>query len=348
MKLIPSHRSALRIWRSVRLGKFPLPTPLPPKAIPSLDRLISSNASLRAIAEAQAPRAQGHGALDVLLETGRDDSLSQAQPFDVLVTDRQSRHPARSIRHHLATSPLPPESLCLLFPGVYLPTPEYLLLQLAEELSEWELLAVAYELCGSYVIDPRLEFGFMPNVDPVSSQGKLRDYCQGARGKRNIRKVRAVCSMLHDGSASPRESDLATALSYPLDQGGFWMGSFQMNVRESFAGFRGYLAGGNDLYPDILFDARPLVVEYDSRAFHGTNDKADRDKDRADGLRAAGYEVVTFTNLQFSSLDKFVQGMARVGSYMGVDVLGPGMDPEIERARCRLLTWMRNPHHQPL
>lgn len=67
------------------------------------------------------------------------------------------------------------------------------------------------------------------------------------------------------------------------------------------AGISGWVANrplrvrGQLLYPDLLFDERRLVVEFDGEAVHSGHEQFERDRRRQNLLVSAGYRVLRFT-----------------------------------------------------
>lgn len=348
MKLVISHRSALRIWRAIRQGKIPQPTPVPNSSEVKLDSTLSGATELRKLLAKHTDNDENSVYLRRLMVIARNHPLSGVGKIDVLVTRRKQRHKSKILRPHLISANPPSSALCILYEGIYMVMPEYLLLLLAEELSQLELLAVAYEFCGTYSVDPDLKHGFQMGLSQLTTINAIKDFAGTAIGKRNIKKIRGMIPLLHERSASPRETDLACALSYSPELGGYWMGDFQMNPREQFEGDEAFVAGGVERYPDILFCNRKVIVEYDSKDFHSEEGKASLDKDRADGLRANGYEVVTITSLHFEKFESFLRAMVRVGSYMGSDVMAAQRSKDVATTRKEMVSWFQQANHQPL
>ena len=363
MRLFLGHMTALRAWRRIRQGKLPWPRAVTCQTCAhslgnagDLHALVSGDkqASRREGAGGHREGAGGHRSVSreetipLLLRTCSTHPLTGTGKLDLLVPDRSQRHRLKGIRHHLLTGTLPPGSFMMVSDGVYLPSTELLFLLLAGALTQWELIAVGHELCGNYCIDATHENGFVPFLEPVSSTDSIKEYLGKVKGRRYVRRACEAIRHVRDGSLSPRETDLATALALPATQGGYWMGDFALNAPLTFLGEDSRIVGSGLRYPDLLFSARPVICEYDSRLHHGERSSSDRDKDRADGLRAVGYSVVTFSSLHFRRRGDFLRAMRRVARYMGADIMGTENDPDVARARLSLFEWMRHPRHQPL
>ncbi len=124
------------------------------------------------------------------------------------------------------------------------------------------------------------------------------------------------------------------------------MGDFTLNADLLFQGEDAKLTGGTNRSPDILFCGTSVICEYDSRTFHANEEELERDKDRADGLRAIGYEVVTASSLHFRSQADMMRLMKRLSRCLRTSV--ESEDPEVRAARAKLLGWVRSPNHQPM
>lgn len=53
---------------------------------------------------------------------------------------------------------------------------------------------------------------------------------------------------------------------------------------------------------DILWPEERLILEYDGKRFHGTDDRVSRDARRKDALLLAGYDLVTMTGSQLGNV----------------------------------------------
>lgn len=347
MRLYLGHMSALRAWRQVRQGRLPVPRRSACRSVvdPATSAVELAHCGLGPLADTTPPDE----ATCILRGCARDPSGGPQAPLeqlDVLVAKRSQRHRIKGVRHHLLTGEFPEGSFFLLANGVYLPSPELLLTLLSSNLSSWELIALAYELCGSYCLDPSLEAGFASHLEPLTSVDAIKRFLMEAKGLRGSARVGEVLHHLRDGSASPHESDLAMLLGLSPKEGGYWMGDFTLNADLLFQGEDAKLTGGTNRSPDILFCGTSVICEYDSRTFHANEEELERDKDRADGLRAIGYEVVTASSLHFRSQADMMRLMKRLSRCLRTSV--ESEDPEVRAARAKLLGWVRSPNHQPM
>ena len=160
MRLYLGHISALRAWRQIRQGRLPVPRRSACRSVvdPATSAVELAHCGLGPLADTTPPDE----ATCILRGCARDPSGGPQAPLeqlDVLVAKRSQRHRIKGVRHHLLTGEFPEGSFFLLANGVYLPSPELLLTLLSSSLSSWELIALAYELCGSHCLDPSLEAG---------------------------------------------------------------------------------------------------------------------------------------------------------------------------------------------
>lgn len=337
VKLFLSHWTALRLWRLLRIRGV-----TPPSS--RLNRIEDCACRKRQLADcgiSLSPLAVSSRVGCAELETALADPASGAARLDLLVGERSSISNLRNVKHHLLEGTLPPDAFRLVSDGIYLPSPELVFLLLASELSRLRRIALAYELVGSYALDRPSTNGFVSGLSPVTSLDRLRDFLARSTRRRHAARALADLELVHERSASPRETDLAMAFSLPAGDGGYGLGPFSMNPVLRFEGERAVLAGGVRRYPDILFVRDRVVVEYDSDQWHGGVMKPSVDKDRADGLSAVGYTVLTFTNLHFGSYASFSRQMLRLVGHLGEGLAGE--DEVLASARRRLFVFLRSP-----
>lgn len=337
MKLFLGHWTALRLWRRLRIRGV---TP-PVARLGRLDGCVCRKRQLVDCGISLSPPAVSSRVGCADLEVALVDPTSGDVRLDLLVGDRAAISGLRNVRHHLLAGALPPGSLRMVADGIYLPSPELTYLLLAPELSGLRRIALAHELVGSYALDPASPNGFASGLTPVTSLDRLRGYLERSTCRRCAARALEDLGMVHEGSASPRETDLAMAFCLPARDGGYGLGRFEMNRELSFGGELAALVGGVRRYPDLLFPDARVVVEYDSDQWHGGGLKPSLDRDRSDGLSAAGYTVLTFTNLHFGSYESFARQMHRLAGHLGEDLACE--DEALVFARRRLFDFLRSP-----
>ncbi|WP_165056511.1 MULTISPECIES: DUF559 domain-containing protein [unclassified Adlercreutzia] len=124
---------------------------------------------------------------------------------------------------------------------------------------------------------------------------------------------RRALAQVHDGSASPRETDLVMRIALPSKWGGYGIGGARLNHRIEM-GARAQSQTSQSYYvADMCWPEKKLVVEYDSD-LHLTSSGIAHDAAKRRALEAAGYKVITVTRLQLDSLlemDRIARAIAR-------------------------------------
>lgn len=68
---------------------------------------------------------------------------------------------------------------------------------------------------------------------------------------------------------------------------------------------------------DILWPEERLILEYDGKRFHGTDDRVSRDARRKDALLLAGYDLVTMTGSQLGNVFQCAELLDQLSARMG-------------------------------
>lgn len=110
--------------------------------------------------------------------------------------------------------------------------PELLLIQLSTILPYPQLALIAFEICGTYAIDPTTR-NFMGDLKPATSPDKVKKYIKEYeklnprfKGKR---KLGSIVSFLEGNSASPMESRLFIKLCGDRKEGFYGCRGLTMN-----------------------------------------------------------------------------------------------------------------------
>lgn len=292
-ELIVGFRSALDFWRSVRV----------------------------AAGDRDAPDLGGRvfGARELSLSEQVDRAANLCNttlPLDVIATDAAHRHSGERTCDHVWGGPLVRPRLIGLGDGVWVCDMATTFTQLALCMDEIELAQIGYEVAGTYGLTPWSDSDVTGGIKPLVNLAELRSYASSARATR-IRGAAAACRALElvaPGSASPRESEVATMLTMTRARGGFSMGGFVMNEPIELPRDLGRLVGSSFIRPDFLWAGRKVAVEYESDAWHSSLGSVERDEGRRRVLEAMGYFVMRLTNDVLRSdvkLNAFMTSLAK-------------------------------------
>ncbi|WP_296009488.1 hypothetical protein [uncultured Adlercreutzia sp.] len=201
---------------------------------------------------------------------------------------------------HTCTYPLPSGSFYPISRGVFLPSPELCIVQLARELPIEQVIFAARTLCSSFAIDPSARSG-LSSRKPLTTHERLADYlgrCPGLHGRKAA--LRAL-PHVRGCAASPPEVLLSMLLDLPSNLGGFGFSDAATNLRLSPSlKAQGY-SMRKTLIPDWCLPSARVIVEYDSDAEHLSSEQALRDATKRLAYEADGYKVITITRSQLLS-----------------------------------------------
>ena len=167
-----------------------------------------------------------------------------------------------------------------------------------------DLIAVAYEITGSYCLAPWSERSCVYGIEPLTTVEELAGYAMAARAVESRGAARALrlLPFVREGSASPRETDLAIMFALPSVRGGLGLDGFRLNKEIELAGRAAELLGHSSIRADFLWKGRggrrDVMAEYESNEWHLTSKAIDRDARRREAVVSSGYAVHRITNEQ--------------------------------------------------
>lgn len=180
------------------------------------------------------------------------------------------------------------------------------IVQLGLVADEVEIMTVAYEFCGSYVLAPEEPRGFVTNVEPLVNARDLADYAEleKARGVKGAARAAKALAHVADGSNSPYETKVAIALALPRQSGGYGLGGFKLNARLELSDAASTIFGFPAIRPDFSWPGSDHVLEVLGRHDHGGDAGFRSDPKRADAFLAMGKVVHWATTEQLRSTEK--------------------------------------------
>ena len=194
--------------------------------------------------------------------------------------------------------------------------------EMASVLSLEQLIALGFELCGTY--RRASTFGLARyDATPLTSPGALAPFIEKSPQFKGVKKARRALPLILAGSASPRESELAMLLCLPYSLGGYGLPHPTMNAEMPLPKNVG-ATGRSSLRCDLYWPAARLDVEYDSAEFHSAERLLANDSMRRIALESMDVTSVNLTaeHLRRASLfDEAAQGIARI---LGKRVRLPG------------------------
>lgn len=294
VSIILSHDSALAYWSNAGV-RMP-------------QRYLKPGAAADALASA-------HGALHVkTLETVRGLSWLGAfqEPLDLLVPTANDRHRSPLAKYH-SWNAAPPAGAFVSIDSEYwlsdnklcnivVSSPEFCFLQMAQVLSDYELIELGFELCGNYAIDPSAQRG-MTGRPAVTTPKRLAVFCEKAQGMRGIKRAKRAVKWVIAGSRSPRESRTAMIASMSRTCGGHGLPAPLLNYEMILPPHVARIVGADKIYPDMYWRKLKTVLEYDSLDWHAGYEAAEHDARKRSAYRMLGLRVVSLTKSQFDEFE---------------------------------------------
>lgn len=252
----------------------------------------------------------------------RDRFFSDGSLIHATVAHARLRRAGGGIETSVRKGPFHPWSFMRIEDGLYVSTPEMAFCEMASVLSLERLIALGFELCGTY--RRASTFGLARyDATPLTSPGALASFIEKSPQFKGVKKARRALPCILAGSASPRESELAMLLCLPYSLGGYGLPHPTMNAEMPLPKNVG-ATGRSSLRCDLYWPAARLDVEYDSAEFHSAERLLANDSMRRIALESMDVTSVNLTaeHLRRASLfDEAAQGIARI---LGKRVRLPG------------------------
>ena len=197
-----------------------------------------------------------------------------------------------------------------------------------------EIMTVALEFCGSYVLAPEEPRGFVTNVEPLVSAQELLDYAEfeKARGVKGAVRAAKALAYVADGSNSPYETKVAIVLALPRQSGGYGLGGFELNAHLELTDAASTIFGFPSIRPDISWPGSDHVLEVLGRHDHGGDAGFRSDPKRADAFLAMGKIVHWATTEQLKSAEKTEAIFEDLASKLGKRRAALGTKARLRRA----------------
>lgn len=286
MTSLLSHISAFEYWRLVGTPGFATPEP--------------SRATI-------APPNFSDDDFDWLIGIG-----ALSRPLHGLTSIKHKRNGESAVRH-VAYQELPFGSICSISPEQRITSPELTIVQIAPLLSFTELVCIIYEFCGLFTINESLENPLVKRA-PLTSVAKIAAFCQRAKGLAGVAKAAQAAKYAHDRSRSPMETATILLFTLPQQRGGYSLTGAQLNRKITLTTKARKTAGVDQLEPDIAWLKTKIIVEYDSKAFHGQESRISNDARRKNAFTNSGFQVITLTSTQLNSKNEMDKIAAHISA----------------------------------
>lgn len=318
-----THMTALDFWRRVyNLGRSP--------------NGAESSVPFRSVNEQSPPLAS-------VMPSWLDDRFTDLEggKTHLLVCSPQARRNGKSTICHTWSGDLPEGSFYKLSDEVYISSPEFLFLQLASPLNTAQLVALGYELCGTYSFDPHHERGFRTRKAPLTTIERLSSYLDISSGTKGINRAKQALRLVTKNSASPMESTCHMLMSLPCRLGGYGIKNLLLNEEITLSSPASTIGKRKTCRVDIYPAGSKLDIEYDGGPDHSGKEALDRDRRRTNALISMGFEVIELTYEQVCDWAAFEEIIKRVYATTGKRARGEcfGALPARIELRKTLFSW---------
>ena len=250
-----------------------------------------------------------------LVLSRRTDIAGLNLPLDVTTSSSNSRRRSHTVRAHLLSRSLSEGCAVDVGDGLYVASPEFAFMQVANELSTIELVELGLEICGSYSlsIPGASDAGLSASAEtryelaPLSSVKKMMAFATRTEGMPGRRNALGALRYIVDNSASPMESVLVMLLTLPYRLGGYKLPLPILNTRITMPRRAEDNTTKSYYICDLYWPKVKVAAEYDSDMYHATSYRIGSDSIRRADLASAGTTLVTVTNQQIRRIAEFDQ-----------------------------------------
>lgn len=235
----------------------------------------------------------------------------------------------------------PPGSFFEYGSGLYISSPCFTFLQMAQVFSLIELIAYGNELCGTYAFDRTSERGMRKRESPLTHKEQLSSFLEKARGKPGIKKALIASRYIVDNAASPAEAVDEMLLCLPYHLGGYSLRMATMNAEVPLTDGASVVAHKHECYADISWPPIRFDIEHQGRFDHLSPSEYDADRARINALRIMGFEVIELTHGQVQDWRAFEEIALHAANVIGhrINTCNCGLTPQRRNLRSTLRTW---------
>ncbi len=213
--------------------------------------------------------------------------------------------------------------------------PPLALAQVAARETLVDALIATLEFCGTYLMAPPLEAGFVNTKKSLATVGELSAWLEVRSPDLPVaaRRLRDVLGLAQDGSNSPAESKVYSFLSLGRSDGGLGIRGIELNRTLELGPVARSILGYGHMRPDFYLPAAGIAGEYKSRRFHPEKTWTNDDR-RMDALAAEGLTTFSLNNERARSLKELSAVGLMIANRLNVRRQAPS--PEQLKARRAL------------
>ena len=242
-------------------------------------------------------------AIGLLKETGL------TPPLHIMVGNPGARRLSLPAKQHIFRGGTPAGCFINAGDGYMVSSPEFLYLQMANQLSLIGLIELGYELCGTYSRptdgEQTLPIESPYNHAPLTSKERLKAFAKSMPGTKGHQNAVRALRYIQDSSASPMETKLTLLLTLPYKLGGYNIPMPELNRRFDPVKSAKRVSSKDYYTCDLSWPDFNLVVEYDSDLFHTSPERIAEDAKKKNALASIDVTPITVTRQQIRSTLEF-------------------------------------------
>ena len=198
-----------------------------------------------------------------------------------------------------------------------------------------DALLATLEFCGTYLMAPATEAGFVNAKQPKTTVGDLGAWLEARRAQlpSSARRMESVLRFAQDGSNSPAESKVYSFLALDRARGGLGISGIRLNRTLELGPVARSILGYGQMRPDFYLPEAGVAGEYKSKRFHPEEAWTNDDR-RMDALAAEGLATFSLNNERARSLKELSAVGAMIARRQGLRRNAP--TPEQLKARRAL------------
>lgn len=224
-------------------------------------------------------------------------------PLTLLAQSPQERRNSALARYQLWRDDFWQDEAEIAIPGIWVCRPELALAQLVSQRGIVDALLAALEFCGTYLMAPAADAGFLNTSRPVLRPEELVAWFESRRPTMPCyaKRLGYVLGYVQARSNSPAESKVFAFLSLGRDLGGLGIPGIELNQTIQLGKASSDILGYPRMRPDFYIPAAHMAGEYKSKRFHPEATWSNDDK-RMDALAAEGLATFSLNNERVRSL----------------------------------------------
>ena len=254
--------------------------------------------------------------------------------WHILVAGAESRNRTKGFKRHVWNGPLPDGSFYRIGEDLYITSPEFSLVLIAQRLSLIDLTLLCCESCGRYVRDPAHPKGFYKRP-AITNIMRIEAFIEKLGPARGTAKLRNALRYALENAWSPMESAVALLMSMPVRLGGYGFPKPLLNYRKHFSLEEARMANREHVDLDVYFKDFNVAVEYNSDEDHTGAARIASDAIRNNTIEYIGIRVMILTWGQVRYLGSFDDAMKQLANKLGRTVHAPSKAVMAKRRQLR-------------